>query len=174
MKRLTRTVDVLQDNQRDTERKLDLLADGLDKATATRSEERIKLIATILVHGLIGLKDGEEDEIDEMMRIAMELTDRDVDYLGALVGMEGAIVKTLGRVNRYEAFQRWEASEFKQKNDPEVEGCFSKLESYGLVWRLPSQNNMNVMADIMNGYGLLPKGLRFTELIQSAQTKPAS
>lgn len=97
----------------------------------------------------------------------MELTDQEVDYLRKLVEMEGGVVRAGGRINRYEAHQRWEASQLKQQNSPEVEGAFSKLESYGLVWRLPSQNNMNVMADIMNGYGLLPKGLRFTDLIQS-------
>jgi hypothetical protein len=142
-----------------------LVTDGIRKASATRSEERVKRIATILAHGLAALKTEEADEIDEMMRIAMELTERDVDYLRQLVHMEGSIVRTDGRINRYEAYQRWESSDLKRVNSPDVEGTYAKLESYGLVWRLPSQNNMNVMADIMNQYGLLAKGLRFVDLI---------
>lgn len=142
-----------------------LITDATRKAAAIRSEERIKRIAAILAHGLAALEAEEVDQIDEMMRVAMDLTDYEVDCLSKLVGMEGSIVKVHGRISRYDAHQQWESSDFKSKNDPEVEGAFAKLESYGLVWRIPSQNNMNVMADIMNGYALLPKGLRFVELI---------
>ena len=156
------------EQERTAKTMLGLIADASRKATATRSEQRVKRIAAILAHGLAALKIEEADEIDEMMRIAMELTDRDVDYLGKLVRLEGGVVKANGRINRYEADRRWEESEWGRKNDPEVEGTFAKLESYGLVWQLPSQNNMNVMADIMNGYALLAKGLRFVELIASA------
>jgi hypothetical protein len=145
-----------------------LVTDGIRKASATRSEQRVKRIATILAHGLAALKTQEADEIDEMMRIAMELTDHDIDYLRRLVLMEGEIVRTQGRINRYVAFQRWGSSDLKRRNDPEVEGTYAKLEGYGLVWRLPSQNNMNVMADIMNGYGLPAKGLRFVDLIEAS------
>lgn len=144
-----------------------LIADASRKAAATRSDERVKRIATILAHGLAALRINEADEIDEMMRIAMELTDTDVDYLGKLVQLEGSIVKTDGRITRYEALRRWEQSAWGNRNDPEVEGIFAKLEGYGLVWRLPSPNNMNTMADIMNQYSLLAKGLRFVELIDA-------
>lgn len=61
-RRLDRKVSVLEENQQDSARKL-------DKATATRSEERIRRIGTILAHGLAALADGEDDEIDEMMRL---------------------------------------------------------------------------------------------------------
>jgi hypothetical protein len=171
IRRLDANVNTILDGQSPDEQErtarvvVGLVTDGVRKASATRSEERVKRIATILAHGLAALKIAEADEIDEMMRIAMELTDRDVDYLFQLVQMEGSIVRTHGRINRYEAFQRWENSDLKRMNSPEVEGTYAKLESYGLVWRLPSQNNMNVMADIMNGYALLAKGLRFVDLI---------
>lgn len=95
----------------------------------------------------------------------MELTDHDVEYLRQLFVMHGDAVRQHGRITRYHAHQLWESSNLGNKNDPEVEGSFAKLESYGLVWKLPSQNNMNVMVDIMNGYGLLAKGLRFVDLI---------
>ena len=55
--------------------------------------------------------------------------------------------------------------------DPELDSVFSKLESYGLVTRLAPPNNQNIMADIQNRYALLPKGLRFVDLIKSRAEK---
>jgi hypothetical protein len=165
LKRLGVRLDTF--SKSDTESIADLMSDGIEKASKTRSEERIKRVGTILAHGIAAFKPSEADEVEEMMRIATELTDRDVAHLARLVEMEGGVVASAGRIERYEAHRRWEDSDFGRRRDPEVESIFSKLESYGLVWRLPSPTNMNVMADIQSGYALLPKGLRFTELAKS-------
>jgi hypothetical protein len=50
---------------------------------------------------------------------------------------------------------------------------FSKLESYGLVARIPPPNNLNISADFQNRYVLLKKGARFATLIREAATSEA-
>lgn len=59
----------------------------------TRAVERVKRIATILANGIADLGPLDEDEIEEMMRVATELTDQDVDYLRELVLIEGNLAK---------------------------------------------------------------------------------
>lgn len=60
-----------------------------------------------------------------------------------------------------------------------LDSVFSKLESYGLVARIPPPNNLNITADFQNRYARLSKGLRFVELARSSAdsdvaTKPQS
>ena len=101
------------------------------------------------------------------MRVAMELSDRDIELLRELVKLEGATVGTQGRIARNDAHTRWEHGSWGTRINPELDSVFSKLESYGLVSRIPPPNNLNIMADYQNRYLLLPKGLRFVTLIQS-------
>lgn len=64
----------------------------------------------------------------------------------------------------------WERGPWGNKIDPEIDSIFSKLESYGLVARIPPPNNLNISADFQNRYVLLKKGERFSKLIQEAAT----
>ncbi len=90
-----------------TEAALELLLDASRRASVTRSLERVKRIGMILANGIVPqVIDG--DGTEEMMRIAMELSDRDVVYLGELVKLEGDKVRTSGRLERYDAHTRWE------------------------------------------------------------------
>ena len=109
-----------------------------------------------------------------MMRIAMELSDRDVFYLGELVKLEGKRFRTNGRLERYDAHTRWEHGPWGTRPDGELDSAFSKLESYGLVSRLAPQNNQNIMAVFQNRYVLLEKGLSFSDSITSFTANPNS
>jgi hypothetical protein len=143
-----------------------LLLDAFRKAMVTRAVERVKRIATILANGIVDPRSLDEDEIEEMMRVATELTDQDVDYLRELVLIEGNIVRLRGRIERYQAHMQWEQGPWGTKVEGQIDSVFSKLESCGLVSRIPPPNNLNIGADFQNRYVLLSKGLRFTELIQ--------
>ncbi len=143
-----------------------LLLDAFRKAIVTRAVERVKRIATILANGIADPRPIDEDEIEEMMRVATELTDQDVSYLRELVLIEGKIVRLNGRIERYQAHMQRERGPWGSKIEGEIDSVFSKLESYGLVSRIPPPNNLNIGADFQNRYVLLSKGLRFTELIQ--------
>jgi hypothetical protein len=120
-----------------------------------------------LANAVTESKQTDADEVEEMMLLAMELSDRDIQLLRELVKVEGPTVEAQGRLQRYDAYTRWEQGSWGTRVDPELDSVFSKLESYGLVSRIPPPNNLNIMADFQNRYVLLRKGLRFVNLIRS-------
>jgi len=140
-----------------------LLLDAARKAEATRDKERVKRIGLILAHTIVQDKTINSDEAEEMMRVAMEISDRDAEFLRELVRIEGPIVAAQGRVDRYSAHTDWERGSWGTLPDPEIDSVFSKLESYGLVARIPPPNSLNILADFQNRYVLLRKGLRFVD-----------
>lgn len=163
LRSLEAQLDKEQAKQR-TEAASELLLDASRRASVTRSLERVKRIGLILANGIMPqVIDG--DGTEELMRIAMELSDRDVYYLGELVKLEGDNVRTSGRLERYNAHTRWEHGPWGMRLDGELDSIFSKLESYGLVSRLAPPNNQSIMADFQNRYVLLQKGLRFIDSI---------
>ena len=105
--------------------------------------------------------------LEEMMRVAMEVSDRDIVYLRELVKIEGSQLANRDHIPRYDAHTAWINGFWGDRVVPEVDSVFQKLESYGLVTRTAPPNNQNIMADIQNRYVLLPKGLRFVNLIKS-------
>lgn len=141
----------------------DLLFDAARKASMTRSLERVQRIGIILSKGVTERRAAAADEVEEMMRVAMELSDSDVEYLRELVRIEGSQVKSQGRIERYTAHTLWEQGFWNARPDGTLDSIFSKLESYGLVSRIPPSNNLNIMADFQNRYVLQHKGLRFVE-----------
>jgi hypothetical protein len=144
-----------------------LLADAARKAENTRAKDRVRRIGLILANAMIETTPANADEIEELMRVATELSDRDVELLRELVRIEGGVVKSQGRISRYDAHMRWEQGWWGSRLLPELDSVFSKLESYGLVSRIAPPNNQNIMADYQNRYVLLPKGARFVDLIKS-------
>ncbi len=145
----------------------ELLLDAARKAENTRAKDRVKRIGLILANAVIEPRPPDGDEVEEMMRVAMELSDRDIEHLKELVRIEGETVQARGRLERYDAHTRWEHGWWTTRVIPELDSVFSKLESYGLVARIAPPNNQNIMADFQNRYVLLPKGVRFFSLIQS-------
>lgn len=144
----------------------DLISDAARKASNTRAIERVRHIGTILANGTTEAKPTDSDEIEEMMRIAMELNDRDISHLRELVRVEGTLVERSGRIERYTGHTMWEQCYWGTRLDGELDSVFSKLVSYGLVAQIPPPSNLNIMADFQNRYILLKKGLRFVNLVK--------
>jgi hypothetical protein len=145
---------------------LDLLLDAARRAANVRAEERVKRIGLILFNAVAEPKAADADEVEEMMRVAMELSDRDLIYLRELIKIEGKLLEGRTHIPRYDAHTAWINGFWGDRVIPEIDSVFSKLESYGLVGRIAAPNNMNIMADIQTRYVLLPKGVRFVELIK--------
>ncbi|HEV2136461.1 MAG TPA: hypothetical protein VGR47_19715 [Terracidiphilus sp.] len=161
---VNRRLDELEAAQRAAST-LRLLTEGARRVSSTRSATRVERIGIILARGVMEEKTPDEDEIEEMMRTARELTELEIDYLRELVRIYGEVVKQKGRVDRYTAYQFWVKGRWGDRTNPEIDSACSKLESFGLVASIPGNNTLNVMADIQNRYVLLLKGLRFAELI---------
>jgi len=148
-----------------SEQEARLVVDGARRAAATRSMERVKRIGIILAQAIFEPTPPDEDEIEEMMRVAAELAEEDVKYLGDLVRVEGRILRGKTHIERYTAYIEWERGPWGTRVDPRIDSVFHKLESYGLVSAIAPNNTLNVSADIQTRYVLLPKGLRFADLI---------
>ncbi|MGD0304669.1 MAG: hypothetical protein ABSC71_07560, partial [Candidatus Acidiferrales bacterium] len=84
-----------------------LVQDGLKKAEETRAKSRVTRIGRILAKSLTATPRPSADDVEEMMRCATQLSDREVELLGELVSFEGEVVKQMGRIARYDAWQRW-------------------------------------------------------------------
>jgi hypothetical protein len=145
-----------------------LLLDAFRKAENTRAEDRVRRIGLILANAMIETAPKNADEIEEMMRVAMELSDRDIYFLKELVKLEGRMLEgELKRIPRHAAHVKWIEGPWGERVDPELDSVFNKLESYGLVSKIAPPNNFNIMADYQNRFVLLPKGARFVALIKS-------
>jgi chemotaxis protein histidine kinase CheA len=146
----------------------ELLLEAARRAESTRAKERVKRIGLILANALVEPKSIDADEAEEMMRVASELSDRDIEYLRELIRIEGALLESADHIPRYDAYVKWEQGFWGDRINPEIDSLFSKLESYGLVARLAPPNNLNVLADFQNRYVLLKKGMRFASMISEA------
>jgi hypothetical protein len=144
----------------------DLLLDGARKASNTRSLERVRRIGLILANGMTQHDAADGDDVEEMMRVAMDLGDRDMEHLRELARVEGSTIERSGRIERYQAYMMWEQCSWGARLDSELDSTFSKLAAYGLVAQIPPPNNLNIGADFQNRYALLNKGLRFFQLTQ--------
>jgi hypothetical protein len=145
----------------------DLVVDAARKSENTRSKERVKRIGLILANAVVASR-PDADEFEELMRVAMELADGDVALLRELVRIEGAMLSKQEYIPRYTAHQQWEFGKWGSNIDPELDSVFSKLESFGLVSRIPPPSNLNITADIQNRYVLLKKGLRFATFVRQS------
>ena len=86
----------------------ELLLDAARKAEETRSYERIKRIAMILSGAVVQLEPVDADDVEEMMRVAMSLSDKDVLLLKELVRIMGVVVSKQGRIDRPNAYTAWQ------------------------------------------------------------------
>jgi hypothetical protein len=145
---------------------LGLVQDGLKRAERTRAKTRVVRIGRILANSLVTTPVPASDDVEEMMRVAMELSDREVDFLKELVRVQGETVRAQGRIPRYDAWTSWLNTRWGERVDPEIDSVFSKLESLGLVVRLVPPNTFNIMADVQNRYALLRKGIEFVRFIE--------
>lgn len=148
----------------------DLLLDAARKAESTRAKERIKRIALILANALVAASPPDTEETEELMRIAMNLSDSEIGYLRELIRIEGHMLMSRDHIDRYQAHEAWAHGFWGASVDPNLDSVFSKLESYGLFARIAPPNNLNITADFQNRYVLLNKGLRLAEMIREAAT----
>jgi hypothetical protein len=146
---------------------LELVMDGLRKAEQTRAKERVKRIGRILANSIAAVPSPSDDDVEEMMRVAMLLSDSEVKALSALVNLQGHMLTDRGKVNRSQGWRSWPQGGWPEIADGDFESTFSKLESLGLVLRIAPPNNVNINADFQNRYGILRKGRDFITFIKS-------
>jgi hypothetical protein len=171
VKRLSEAFDQLSQQHREFLDRdwIALLIDGDDKARATRAKERVGRIAQILSNSAHSGPTMSADHVEEMMRVAMALSDREVTILRTIDAVQSSQLND-GRVTRMQAIQCWNLSSMKAKGltSGEVESACSKLQSFGLL-RPAEDRRANNLADQPIAYGLLQKGHDFVVYIKATR-----
>jgi len=157
-----------------------LVLDGLQKAEQTRSQQRIRRIASVLAHAYDVGPSKSADLAEEMMQIAMLLSDDDVLVLRSVYeGQIGDYNRHLGRTGHEQANDFWRLLDPTQRlhGDPEVlslnrlqigvlQGVCAKLQSLGLLAQV-ERNNFKLSPGF-TPYALLGKGVDFIEYIRNS------
>jgi hypothetical protein len=128
-----------------------LLTDGLRRAAQTRAKDRIARIAIILSNSLVEETAPAADHVEEMMRIAMDLADRDVLALKLIADSASGSLWS-DRLGLYQALDLFKRVPFRAYgfSDSDVASTYGKLASFGLLARLDLPSNQNVMTNMHN------------------------
>ena len=153
----------------------DGMASASLQALRTTQAERLKRLALILANGV---KEGDlaSENLDDMMRAAVELTDWDVFVLGKMYESQKSLLS-----NRYQSFGWSEQvghvwadwNRIFGVNDEQhlkVRSALSRLQSVGLV----AEAQTNFVKDgslARQAFGLLPDGKKFYERLQEIAVK---
>jgi hypothetical protein len=156
-----------------------LVVDGLQKAEQTRSTQRIRRIAAILAHAYEAGPTKSADLAEELMRIAMLLSDDDVVVLRGLYdGQKAGYNSQAGRTSAEQANDFWRLIDpiHGTALGPEtslhrfpigvLQGICGKLQSMGLVVQV-QRNDFKVSQSILP-YAILARAVDFVEYIQNS------
>jgi hypothetical protein len=140
----------------------DLVVEAARRAETVRSKERIQRFAAILAHALeVGPKDGA-DYVEEMLRIAAELSDWDVKVLDSALNEFPRHKESRREAESVIAARAWIRMNSGASGD-ELASIGAKLQSFGLMTRIEGQTGD------MSSYRVLERGKRFIEYIRSAK-----
>jgi len=156
-----------------------LVIDGLQKAEQTISQDRVRRIAAILGHAIEAGPAKPASTAEEMMRIAMLLSDQEVLILRTLHdGQIATYNPHQGRVSREEVNDFWRLTDpgHRSYGEPEhktlrqfpagkLNGICAKLQSLGLVAQV-ERNNFKLGPDVVP-YGILSNTVEFVEYVRS-------
>ena len=149
---------------------IELLVDADRKARETRSKDRIARIGSILYNSARVGPATPADDVEELMRIAMALGDREILLLEEIARLQGPSVTGDGSLTVLSQAS-WGAARLSKlgMTVPDVFSIGPKLESYGLV-RETAESRRGVDVPKPWPYALLPKGLKFLEFARAQKS----
>jgi hypothetical protein len=140
-----------------------LLLEGFRKAAQTRAKSRIRRIAAILSSSISNASIASPDETEEFLKIATELSERDVWLLQEISRLQGNFVTGDGMRLSSKTWAHADLRRFGM-GVPDVFEIGPKLESFGLV-RETDESRRATSSPKPWPYALLPKGSRFIRCI---------
>lgn len=148
----------------------DLMLDASRKAEATRSLERVRRIGMILATSAIESKSINEDEVEEMMRVAMSLSDADVLILKAAIQLFDQETTAKSEARNSISARAWMAVGHQTGGiaGDELASIGAKLQSFGLASRIQG------MTGDTDSFAILPRGRRFIAYIGTIVGQQAS
>jgi hypothetical protein len=164
-----KSIEEIQDRFK-SEELMQAMASASLQALRTTEEERLKRLALVLANGV---KEGdlEPESLDDMMRAAVELRDRDIVLLGKIcISQRSLLQQQRGRDTTYwfgELQSVWDqfvrSGALDASKHLVYRSSFSRLESRGLIQKFREISTARVG---LEPYALLEEGLKFYDRIQ--------
>lgn len=156
---------------------LTLLADADHKARVTRGRDRVRRIAVIL-SGSARRADQSSDETEDLMRVAMSLSDLEVRVLGELVKQQKPSFNSdSGRAGYDDVSRYWAGADRQGYQEPNrmpavalgiseggLQTACVKLQSFGLVVQIDRSSTFGVLG--LPPFSILSQGIKFVESIK--------
>jgi hypothetical protein len=147
-----------------------LLLEGLNRAEQTRSRDRIVRLAKIIRNAVEIGPALPADTAAEMMRIAVDLSERDVTALSVMCNAQADSLRQSARPELNEANSTWAKLEKQHsffRSGSEVYSTCLKLQSFGLIMAMERISTTLGLQSMP--YTLLPKGAQFIEYIKKEE-----
>jgi hypothetical protein len=172
------------EEERRVENIKELLLDAARKTEATRDRERVKRIGMILAHAMVEPAAIDGDEVEELMRVATQLSNGDIRVLAELVRrQEPFFDSNSGRANFDDVNRYWAGADRNGYSDErrrptvlmgisegDLQTACAKLQAFGLVVQIDKSSTFGVLGS--PPYSILSRGIRFIRFIESSA--PAS
>jgi hypothetical protein len=142
--------------------------------TRTNIESRLKRLAHLLTNG-VSNNDLEPESLDDMMRAAVELKDRDVSALKFIHSFQSEIMVKAGKWPDQwllDVQKSWQSSTFERgvalqkagSDDFGWRSSLSRLQAFGFIIAVPANSTTNSPGN--EPYGLLPEGFIFLQRLK--------
>lgn len=169
VRRLDRNALLKEDHLRWINREMPgLVLEAVRRAKDTRAKERIRRFASIIANALKTGPKNSPDLADEMLRIAADISDREIWALSVMCEIQGdrRNVDLEGPdMNQVNFFWKQIRDRDRLFRTAEIHSICSKLQSFGLV--IPTTRNELEFGLEVVPYGVLPKGHDFLKYIKS-------
>jgi len=145
------------------------------RAMQTSVKDRLKRMARIVVNG-VSEDDLEPENLDDMMRAAVELTEHDIMVLKSIFEMQAHLFSPQGlnqerswRINNIHSLwdAHWKIQAFPSYqgiNGMNLNSSFARLQSTGLIASIGTASILR--GPTMHDHELLPAGKKFYERLQ--------
>ncbi len=145
------------------------ISEAILQAQRTTQKKRLERMAWILASG-VAENDLEPESLDDMLRAALELKERDVLTLGLICSRQAKILSDAEKWPQhwYDNVRKdWQASGFDESGKSDhvgLKSSLSRLAAFGFIIAIPPATTTNSPG--REPFALLREGMRFYERIQ--------
>ncbi len=143
-----------------------LLIEAVDKAERTGSKVRIDRLSLIIVHAVVQGPSADIEEVDEMLRITVDLSDEDIDVLAKIYLAQGDELRRTGFLPEQNlANSTWRdlQSRYPLFKTSKIHSICAKLQSLGMVAQV--ERIVTTLDLTSTPYAILEKGANYLHAI---------
>ena len=143
-----------------------LLLEAVSKAERTGSKERVDRLSRIVVHTVAQGPPADLEEVDEMLRVTVDLSSEDIDVLAMIYEVQGnELRRTQFLPEQNLANSTWRELQSKHPlfKSSKIHSICAKLQSLGMVAQVERISTTLDLTSIP--YAVLEKGAHYLEAI---------